>query len=273
MTFYKNIVTGGGYDKLKNEEREFKKTVSSYKLMEESYIALNQTQLNALHYLKNERQEVVKNLSLSKNLIGRIKTIAKDKKQEVKNDFINYIENEHVEVTIGNVSINFQDKLDNVSETFMKSLDSSFERINNKSTFTKADLKVELASVAVETLIQGVSQVINLNSEVIERRKHIVNSTKQIVEMIAKMSNQAPIIYGEVKRMMEIASVLNKHNQVFSVKYAAINKEINKNSKIRLFIKDISNRKIIPDDKIMTHLHPLIKYSTEYSNFNKNANL
>lgn len=273
MTWYKNVLTGGGYNKLKNEELEFKQTVNSYKLMEERYIALNQTQLNALHYLKNEREEVVRNLSLSKTLIGRIKTIANDKKQEVKKDFINYVENQHSEFTIGNVSINFQGKLDNVSETFVMSLDSSFKRLDNKKTFTKADLKVELASVAIETLIQGVGEIINLNNEVIEHRKQIASSTKQIVEMIAKMSNQAPIIYGEVKRMMEIATVLNKHNQVFSYKYSAINSEINKISKIKLFLKDMSNRKIIPNDEILTHLHPLIKYSTEYSNFNKNANL
>ena len=44
-----------------------------------------------------------------------------------------------------------------------------------------------------------------------------------------KMTNQAPKTYIEIKRMIEIARVLNMHNQVFSAKYQTIQNEINKN--------------------------------------------
>jgi hypothetical protein len=83
-------------------------------------------------------------------------------------------------------------------------------------------LKSELGIIAVETLIQGVTQIINLNVEVNEQRRHITASTKKINNAYEKMTNQAPQLYIEVKRMVEIAEALNKHNQVFSLRYKTI---------------------------------------------------
>ena len=273
MSWFKNAITGGNFDRLQNEQREFNKLANSFSLLQDGYIDLNQTHLNALHFLKKEREEVVKNLSLSKNLISKIKSITNDKKQEIKNDFITYVENQNVEFQLGDVSINFQGKLDNVSETFVKSLDSSFKRLENKKKYTKGDLKSELAIVAVETLIKGVGEIINLNGEVNEKRKHITASTKEIIDATSKMTNQAPKIYIEVKRMIEIAKVLNKHNQVFSIKYQAIHKEVNKKAKITIFINELFNKKIIPDETMQMNLHSLIKFSSDYGRFNKDANI
>lgn len=141
MSWFKNVITGGNFNRLQDEQREFNKLAKSFSLLQDGYIDLNQTHLNALNYLKKEREEVVKNLSLSKNLISKVKAITNDKKQEIKNDFIAYVENENVEFRLGDISINFQGKLDNVSETFVKSLDSSFKRLENKKNYTKGDLK------------------------------------------------------------------------------------------------------------------------------------
>ncbi|MGG7034192.1 MAG: hypothetical protein ACI7YS_03245 [Flavobacterium sp.] len=273
MSWLKNFVTGGDYNRLQDEQREFNQLAKSFSLLQDGYIDLNNTHLNALQILKKEREEVVKNLSLAKNLISKVKAITNDKKQEVKNDFITYVENENIEFQLGDVSINFQGKLDNVSETFVRSLDSSFKRLENKKNYTKGDLKSELAIVAVETLIKGVAEIINLNGEVNEKRRHITESTRKIKDATSKMTNQAPKIYIEVKRMMEIAEVLNKHNQVFSIKYQAIQKEISKKSKFSIFINELINKKIVPDETMQMNLHSLMKYSSEYSRFNTNANI
>lgn len=273
MSWFKNVITGGNFNRLQDEQREFNKLAKSFSLLQDGYIDLNQTHLNALNYLKKEREEVVKNLSLSKNLISKVKAITNDKKQEIKNDFIAYVENENVEFRLGDISINFQGKLDNVSETFVKSLDSSFKRLENKKNYTKGDLKAELAIVAVETLIKGVGEIINLNGEVNEKRRHITASTKEIIDATSKMTKQAPKIHIEAKRMIEIASVLNKHNQVFSIKYQAIQREINKKSKVTIFINELFNKKIIPDENMQINLHSLMKYSSEYSRFNKESNI
>lgn len=273
MSWFKNVITGGNFDKLQNEQREFNKLATSFSLLQDGYIDLNLTHLNALHFLKKEREEVVKNLSHSKNLIFKIKSIKNDKKQEIKNDFITYVENQNVEFELGDVSINFQGKLDNVSETFVKSLDSSFKRIENKKNYTKQDLKSELVTLAVETLVKGVSEIINLNGEVNEKRKYITTSTKKIIDATSKMTNHAPQIYIEVKRMIEIAEVLNKHNQVFSIKYQAIRNEINKKSKFTIFINELFDKKIIPDETMQMNLHSLVKFSSEYGRFNNDANI
>lgn len=273
MSWFKNVITGGNFDKLQNEQREFNKLANSFSLLQDGYMDLNLTRLNVLRFLKEEREEVVKNLSLAKSMISKVKSITNDKNQEVKNDFITHVENQNIEFQLGDVSIDFQGKLDNVSETFVKSLDSSSKKLGNKKKITKDDLKSELAIVAVETLIKGVGEIINLNGEVNEKRKHIAASTKKIIDATSKMTNQAPKIYIEVKRMIEIAVLLNKHNQVFSIKYQAIHQEINKKSKFTIFINELFNKKIIPDETMQTHLHSLIKISSEYGRFNNDANI
>lgn len=273
MSWFKNAVTFGKYDKLQNEQRDFNNLAKSFSFVQDAYISLNETRLNTFQILKKEREEVVKNLSLSKNLISKIKSITSDKKQEIKNDFIAYVENEHVEFQLGEVSINFQGKLDNVSETFVKSLDSSFKRLDDNKSITKGDLKAELGIIAVNTLIKGVTEIITLNGEVNEQRKHIIASTKEINNAYAKMTEQAPKIYIEVKRMIEITKVLNKHNQVFSSKYKTIQNELNKKSKISIFFNELLNKKIIPSETIQHNLHSLMKYSSEYSRFNNESNI
>ena len=273
MSWLKNAVTFGKFDKLQNEQKEFNTLANSFSIAQEAYIDLNETHLNAVKILKKEREDVVKNLSLSKNLISKIKTITNNKKQEIKNDFVTYTENENVEFQLGNISVNFQGKLDNVSETFVKSLDSSFKRLDKNKNPTKADLKSELGIIAVETLIQGVTQIINLNVEVNEQRRHITASTKKINDAYEKMTNQAPQLYIEVKRMVEIAEVLNKHNQVFSLRYKTIQDELNLKSKFIIFLNELRNKKIIPNAKIQHNLHVLIKYSSEYSRFNNESKI
>ncbi len=273
MSWFKNVITGGNYNKLQNEEREFQNLAEKFSLLQDGYIDLNQSHLNALHFLKTEREEVVKNLSLTKNLISKVKSITNDKKQIIKSDFVSYVENTNVEFQIGDVSIDFQGKLDKVSETFVKSLDGSFKRLENKKTFTKGDLKLELAGIALDVISEGIDAVINLNGEVNEKRRHITSTSIDIKEAMRKMTNQAPKTYIEIKRMIEIARVLNMHNQVFSAKYQTIQNEINKKSKFSIFISELLKKKIVPDETMQTNLHSLMKYSSEYSRFNKNANI
>lgn len=273
MSWFKNVITAGNYNKLQKEEKDFHILAENFSLLQNAYIDLNQSHLNALHFLKTERKEVVKNLSLTKNLISKVKSITNDKKQIIKSDFITYTEKTSVEFKIGDISIDFQGKLDKVSETFVKSLDSSFKRLENKKTYTKGDLQLELAGIALDTIGEGINAVINLNGEVNEKRKHITNTSREINEAMHKMTNQAPKLYIEIKRMIEITRVLNMHNQVFSSKYESIQNEINKKSKFSIFLDEIFKKKIIPDETMQINLHSLMKYSSEYSRFNKDANI
>ncbi|WP_094178143.1 hypothetical protein [Flavobacterium psychrophilum] len=137
MSWFKNAITGGNFDKLQNEQREFNKLANSFSLLQDGYMDLNLTRLNVLRFLKAEREEVVKNLSLAKSMISKVKSITNDKNQEVKNDFITHVENQNIEFQLGDVSIDFQGKLDNVSETFVKSLDSSSKKLGNKKKSQK----------------------------------------------------------------------------------------------------------------------------------------
>lgn len=273
MSWSKNFFTNGNYDRLQNEEREFNKLSKSFPFFQDSYVELGQTHLNALQFLKNEREEVIKNISFAKTVFAKVKSKVNSKKQEIKNDSVEITKHENVEFSLGDISIDFQGKLDNVSETFVKSLDSSFKRLENKKKYTKGDVQSELAMVAVETLISGVTALIGLNSEVNKKRRMITEATSEIKNATQKMTEKAPKIYAETKRIIEIATVLNKHNQVFSIKYQATQKELNKGSKIKVFFNELFNKQIVPNQTMQANLQSLRMFTSEYSRFNKDANI
>ena len=273
MSFWKNTLTFGKYNKLQSEECDFNALQGKFNSLQENFFLLNQKRFEALKFLKSERTEVVKNLSLSKTLISKVKTITKDKSQVIKSDFITNIQNSEIEFKLGDISIDFQGKLDNVSEAFVVSLGGSLDRIANKKTYSKQDLQVEFATIAFGAVFKGVENVISLNSEVNERRRHISNTTSNMQDAIKQMTTEAPKIYSESKRIIEIARMLNQHNIAFSGKYESIQKEINKKSKIQIFISEILNKKIVPDDNMQANLHVLMQFSSEYNKFNNKANL
>lgn len=273
MRLLKNIFTGWNYGKLENEKIAFEILRDQFYEFQKEYIAINQTRLNALSYLKTERSEVVRNLSMAKNLISKIKDIRNDEIQEIKTDAITYFENKSIEFEAGDVTVDFQGHLDKASESFILSLGSSFKRLETKKTYTKADLKTEAAIVAIESLISGISAIFALNTQVNENRRKILDASTEIKNAMPKMTSQASKVYTEVKRIIEIARILNKHNEVFSKKYNEIQKALNSKTKISLFIYELLNKKVQPDDEMLLNLQSLRQFSSEYSKFNKEAKI
>lgn len=273
MSFFKNIITGGNYSKLELSKIELENLTHSYMAFQEDFFLLNKDRHEALLLLKTEREAVQKNITLAKNLISKIKTISNNKKNDLVNDNITYFENINTDFEFNNYSIDFQEKLDNVSESFLNSLSSSFTRLEKKKSYSKNDLKTEFTIVIIDSLISGISNLVKLNKEVKENLRKVNERTSQINDSIYQITSQAPKIYTESKRIIEIAKCLNKHNQVFSMKYENIQKEINNKSKFSLFIDEILNRKITPNENIKKNLHFLIKFSTEYNYLNINAKI
>lgn len=272
MSWFKNIITGGNYNKLQDEEAAFYDLKDRYNSFQDDFLLINQKRFEALTHLKSEREDAMKNLHLAKNLISRIKEVNGKEIIHVIDSISNVVAT-GPEIVIGDVSIDFQGKLDNVSQTFLNSLNGSLNRLGENKIYTKKDLKAEFATIAFDVLSDGISQLVQINSEVNSKRKEIVNASRSMVDSIDKMTTQAPVIYKELKRIIEISRVLNKHNQAFSKKYETIIKDINKQSKWSNFIGDLFNRKIVPDDKMLMDLKYLISYSSDYSKINKSAKI
>lgn len=273
MRIIKSIVTFGKYDKLQTEARRFYALQGEFNSMQENFLLLNQKRFQALKFLKTERSEVAKNLFFAKTLISKIKTIGKSNSLVIKSDIISPIDISNTEFSIGDISVDFQGRLDDVSEVFVASLSDSLDRIGKKESYTKRDLQAEFAIVAVGAVFRGIGNLISLNGEVNQKRQQITDALSDMQYALSVMTTQAPQIYSESKRIIEIARTLNQHNKAFSGKYESIQKEINKKSRTSIFIDEILNRKIIPDENMQSDLHVLIQFSSEYNKFNDNANL
>jgi len=272
MSRIKNFFTGGNYNKLQDEEAAFYDLKNKFNSIQDEFFLINQKRFEALTHLKSEREDAIKNLHLAKNLISRIKEVNGKEIIQVIDSISNVVAT-GPEIVIGDVSIDFQGKLDNVSQTLLNSLSGSLNRLGENKTYTKKNLKAEFATIAFDVVSDGISQLIQINSEVNSKRKEIVNASRNMLDSIDKMTTQAPVIYKELKRIIEISRVLNKHNQAFSKKYETIIKDINRQSKWSNFIDDLFNRKIVPDNKMLMDLKYLISYSSDYSKINKNAKI
>ena len=273
MSWFKNKITGGNFNKLQSEEREFHILADKFTLLQESYIALSQSHLKASQLLKTERKEAVRNLTLTKNMILKVKSIANDKKQIIQSDFISYFESTSVEFKIGDVSIDFQGEFDKVGIVVVDSLSGLFKRLGKNKTYTKRDFTKELSGIASDILGVAFGAFLNLNEDVNKTRRIIADKSIELKDAMLMMTSQTPQIYIESKRMIELARVLNMHNQVFSIKYETIQKEINKKSKFDIFTNELFKKKIIPDETMQINLHSLVKHSSEYSRFNESAKI
>lgn len=270
MSFFKNIITFGNYNKLLNEEESFNELNERFYLFQNDFLLINQERHKALLFLKHEREDALKNLTLAKNLISRFNEINGKEMTKIIDAVSNFhkIEN-HIHP--GDLSINFQGGLDSVNETFLNSLEGSLNRLNEKKSYTKNELKAEFATIAFDVLFDGFEQISKLNSEVNAKRSQIAAAREKMNSSINKMMTQGPVIYKELNRIIEISKVLNKHNQAFSQKYRTIIDKINSESKWSNFINEILNRKTVPNDEMIEDLRYLRAYSSEYSKLNNNA--
>ncbi|OXA77866.1 hypothetical protein SAMN05444397_11442 [Flavobacterium aquidurense] len=277
MSWVKNIVTLGNYNRLQQDERDLKSLENFFREIESNYYILIKDREAAFHLLQEEREEVIKNLAVFKNLLSKIKEISNDKKMHGKNDYISHFDYNSFSSNPQEFSVNFQGKIDEAGMNILTSIDNSFirleKRYKNNKKVTKGDLYAELGIVAIETVIASVSALIDLNIEVNENRKKITKASKQINNAIKKMKDTAPEVNAEGFRIIEITRVLNKHNQIFSEKFESVLSELNLYSTRKSFYNFIFNKKIEPSQKMTQNLHHLMLYASAYNTFNSSADI
>ncbi|TDO95603.1 hypothetical protein [Flavobacterium sp. 245] len=277
MSWLKNIATLGNYNRLQQDERDLKSLEKHFRAIESNYYILIKDRENAFHLLQEEREEVVKNIAVFKNLLSKIKEISNDKKMQEKNDFISNYDYNSFTSSPQEFSVNFHGRIDQAGMDILTSVDNSFirleKRYKNNQKVTKGDLYAELGIVAIETVIASVSALVDLNVEVNENRKKITKASKQINNAIKKMKDTAPEVNAEGFRIIEITRVLNKHNQIFSEKFESVLSELNLYSTRKSFYNFIFNKKIEPSQKMTQNLHHLMLYASAYNTFNSSADI
>ncbi|GAA3746850.1 hypothetical protein GCM10022422_34120 [Flavobacterium ginsengisoli] len=277
MSWVKNILTLGNYNRLQQEEVDLRSLKKHYTAIESNYYILLTDRENAFRLLQEEREEVIKNIAAFKNLLSKIKEISNEKKNKEKNDFITQFDYSSFIANPKEFSINFQGKIDQVGMDILTSVDNSFVRLEKRyksnEKLTKGDLYAELGIIAIESVIASVSALVELNTEVNENRKEVQKATRQINNAIKKMKDTAPQVNAEGFRIVEITRVLNKHNQIFSEKFETILDELNLHSKRASFFNFIFNKKIEPSNEIKKSLHHLMLYASAYNSFNSSSEI
>jgi hypothetical protein len=274
MSIWKNIITFGRHGKLKSEVKDFELTVENYRRIEDAYLNICNERLRAFLYLQYEREDAKRNFTLMRNLISRVKEVGSKNSIELT-DSIAVIDQKYYMQAVTNFSVDFDRSYQVFSDTVSTSFNSSLRRLEDKNSknkkITKEDLIEEGVVFAIDSIISGIEQIINLNSEVNEKRAQIVEETRKVQKALDKILSSYNDVSAEANRILEIANVLNINNKAFTTFYVEINNLLNVKPFFSRFIQDFLNVKIIPSDDVNDKLAMLLTVCSDYNKINLNT--
>jgi hypothetical protein len=279
MSWFKNIITGGNYDKLQDELDDLEQLREFATELSKVYSDLEFKQNSATRIIKEERADAIKNINMAKSLIKRIKANTKSKtKQELVQDFNLEIEVSEIDYNNSNLNVNFDENLNAFAESVFTTLDSSlsnsFEKLEQKNDYSRESLKEEALNVGIDLAVtavsKGITELINANQQTNTKRRETKEQLEATHNYIIHLYDVIPDITAFIKRIIEVSRVLNKNNQVFTTKYREIHDSLFENISIKTFLND---KIICNKEEDMKKIMNLMKICSNYNNVNKNTRI
>lgn len=279
MSWFKNVMTGGNYNKLQNELDDLNRLKEFATELSEVYKDLEFGQHTATRIIADERADAIKNINMAKNLMKRVKTKTKSKtKQELVSDFNLEIEVSELTHNNSDLNVDFDQNLNAFADTVFTTLDTSIgnslDKLEQKNDYSKASLKQEAVSVgidlAVSAVSKGINELINVNTQTIAKRRETKEQLEGTHKYIVHLYDVIPEITAFTRRSIEISRVLNKNNQVFTAKYREVHDMLFENISIKTFLND---KIICQKDDDMKKVMNLMVICSNYNKVNKNARI
>lgn len=267
MSFFKDFVTGGNYSKLEGEIAYYERVVSFAQKIQGYLNNLIMEKDEVANFLVSEREDAMRNLSLAKNLITRIKAkTGSTVKQEVIKDFNGEFDVNRVDNSDINSFPDFGSTLENFADSTLSTLEHRLSNISDNN-MPKSEAKSQMALAGLEIAVGAINGLININSETNNKRREISERLDSLKNTIDNLYNAINSITVHTKRTIEVARVLNKNNEVFSIKYKEIHNLLYSNNGN----KATSDKIIIEEDEEKKKLGSLITICSNYSKVNQNA--
>lgn len=269
-----NILTFGGSNKLERERIEFRIIEDEYNSVADEYNILCNARSEILQYLSEERMEAERNFVLLTSLINTIKKSFREKGEEVSDELLSLVNVEKFNSTILSLE-SFKSSI--ISESYSNSLDfskGSLDRLQSNfidnGKITKKEIKGELIAIGAVAVIDSLSYIGNLNSEVNGQRKSLVERREVMQNNLELICNSYEEAYKELLRAKELTAVLNKNNQIFVKLYLKFLDNYFIDFNLKSF-KISSDKKELNESGFMQELKQLIKISESYSGVKKTS--
>ncbi|MGZ2371762.1 hypothetical protein ACXR6G_18430 [Ancylomarina sp. YFZ004] len=219
MGWFENVVTLGQHGKLEKEIEEYIEIANYSDRLSKVYGSLHTHNNELVEILKVEREDALRNLSMTKNLIARIKSNLNSKDQELLKDIILDINIDSSQLKQKKLEVDYSQNLEAISDQAFVSIDKSLSRLESKETITKVDVKREAINVGVEMGASLISEAIDMFGKTAAKRKEVQENVLELKKYIKSASRSIPKLSASSKRSIEVSRVLNKTNEAFCVKY------------------------------------------------------
>lgn len=279
MSWFTNIISGGGHNKLQNELDDLNRLKEFAAEMSIVYSDLQQQKGSATRIIIKERADAIRNINMAKTLMKRIKTKTESKtKQELVKDFNLEIEATTLEHNNSDLNFSFDENINaftkTISTTLNSSINKSLSNLEKRNDFSKSSLKNEAknigAALTASALINGVTEVVNINKQINTKRREVKNQLEASHKYIVHLYDEIPKIIAFIELSTEISIVLNKTNQIFTKKYKEIHEILFEKVSVKTFLND----KIICDNRgDLKKVNTLMIVCSEYSKINKKARI
>lgn len=270
MSILKNLITWGGYNKLKDEEYEFEDLKWQYSIAYTDFYDLYLDCFEAFKNLEKERDDVQRNIFLAKKIFKKFKDIKGTERIKSIDDQISIGINPYI-TTINSFDASFDKNSNAILSTFSSSLDKSLKRNKGKKVeeLTKNQIYAEVGIIAVETIFEGISQVISFNKEVQVKRRKIQQEKRKIIASMNEIFQKNEELYAKTLRIIEVGKVLNMNNQIFTLKYQEINKVITSQSIFKQFWNEVRLKKIPATNEINLKIAQMLTICDGYNKVDK----
>lgn len=272
--FFKNVVTGGNFSQLEKEKDRLRLLESCCRDLGIGIYNMKNNNSRLYDYLNIARTATYRNLYLSKELIGIIKTKISSKQQKLLVDKAIKIEDpiniKSKDLNVFSADFDSKSFFSSVSTDLKGTFGDIDKKINSGGAFSKNDAKLLALETGISVAVNGVIGVFELNSNT---KKHRLEVQKQIQETTIYIRQAIPTIQeyeAILLRQSEILLALVKCNKAFVCVYEPLRQKVFGKANFWTYLTGIKkNIELFKTDKFRQDLQHLILVSSEYNKINK----
>lgn len=258
---------------MKREQEELEDLEIFHYNVKERFENLCYLRTELLTRLLEERLDADRNFCLMKSLIKTVKETISKKSNILDKDVLTLIEFTDIEESITQIRSNFENIISGNLDQLSEGANSSLERLSNtfldKGEISKEDIKNEALSLGIDMAFSAISYIGDINSEVNKQREIVKENRALFQNNLKNMLKSYRDVYKELLRIREIATTLNKSNEVFVTSYQHfLNKHFINENLNKLSNKSIKNNQELYNE-FLKELEYLLNICNNYASIRK----
>ena len=273
--FFKSVVTLGNSSKLEKEMDRLRLLGSCCDDLSRDISETEMYNDELYDYLQKSRVAAYRNLYLSKELIGIIKTKISSEQQKLLVDEFKLIEvpanmATGVAFRASDIQFNGDNFLSSVGMDMDSTLQNLGSRLEKEGNLSKGDFIAAGVEAGLSIAINGIANIVDLYSQTKEARREVQQQINEALEYIKKAIPAIQSYQAALLRQSEVLVALTQCNKVFVCAYEPLRKQIFGEPTFWKYLVGVKKKqelfKTIDFRKDLQHL---ILVSSEYNKVNQ----